>query len=403
MNKWVILLSSMFVMMIISIYQYSWSLFAYAISNELRWSLTTISLAFTVFVYASTFIQPFSGFLADKYGSRKLALLSSVLVGLGFLLSSHISSPAELYLTYGLGSLGVGTLYGIATATAIKWFPGRKGLATGIVTFGFGAGASLFNLPIQELVITNGFRYAFTYVGLFMLIALVPFSYLLIYPKVSVQNKSVDKDLSEVNYGPIKMLKTWQWYLIYLTFIITPAAALMFGAQIKLMAAEFNIPTPYLNMVLVVFPLANGLSRIIAGILSDRIGREVTMALFYVLLGISLLGLSSFGWVPLMFLIFTFAASLLGGAPYTFYPSIIGDYYGIKYATVNYGITYTAKAWAGLLSGWVTAYLVEVYGSYRLPLTAIALLCIGAAVLSSPILLKPPRRQVDDNKIKVGV
>ncbi|MEM2157895.1 MAG: MFS transporter [Sulfolobales archaeon] len=240
MNKWVILLSSMFVMMIISIYQYSWSLFAYAISNELRWSLTTISLAFTVFVYASTFIQPFSGFLADKYGSRKLALLSSVLVGLGFLLSSHISSPAELYLTYGLGSLGVGTLYGIATATAIKWFPGRKGLATGIVTFGFGAGASLFNLPIQELVITNGFRYAFTYVGLFMLIALVPFSYLLIYPKVSVQNKSVDKDLSEVNYGPIKMLKTWQWYLIYLTFIITPAAALMFGAQIKLMAAEFN-------------------------------------------------------------------------------------------------------------------------------------------------------------------
>ncbi|MEM2157896.1 MAG: hypothetical protein QXO72_02620 [Sulfolobales archaeon] len=132
-------------------------------------------------------------------------------------------------------------------------------------------------------------------------------------------------------------------------------------------------------------------------------GREVTMALFYVLLGISLLGLSSFGWVPLMFLIFTFAASLLGGAPYTFYPSIIGDYYGIKYATVNYGITYTAKAWAGLLSGWVTAYLVEVYGSYRLPLTAIALLCIGAAVLSSPILLKPPRRQVDDNKIKVGV
>ncbi|MEM0453281.1 MAG: OFA family MFS transporter [Sulfolobales archaeon] len=403
MNKWVILLSSMFVMMIISIYQYSWSLFAYAISNELRWSLTTISLAFTVFVYASTFIQPFSGFLADKYGSRKLALLSSVLVGLGFLLSSHISSPTELYLTYGLGSLGVGTLYGIATATAIKWFPGRKGLATGIVTFGFGAGASLFNLPIQELVITNGFRYAFTYVGLFMLIALVPFSYLLIYPKVSVQNKSVDKDLSEVNYGPIKMLKTWQWYLIYLTFIITPAAALMFGAQIKLMAAEFNIPTPYLNMVLVVFPLANGLSRIIAGILSDRIGREVTMALFYVLLGISLLGLSSFGWVPLMFLIFTFAASLLGGAPYTFYPSIIGDYYGIKYATVNYGITYTAKAWAGLLSGWVTAYLVEVYGSYRLPLTAIALLCIGAAVLSSPILLKPPRRQVDDNKIKVGV
>lgn len=395
MSKWVIVLSSMAVMMVISIYQYSWSLYAYAISNDLRWTLTTVSLAFTIYVYASTFIQPFSGFLADNYGSRKLAFFSAVLVALGFIMSSYVSSPLELYITYGLGSLGVGTLYGIATGTAVKWFPNRRGLATGFVTFGFGAGASLFNLPIQEFIAANGFRDAFTYVGVFMLAVLIPLSYMMIYPKDVTSGNARNIRGGVVNYTPAKMLKTWQWYVIYLTFIITPTAALMFGAQLKLMSAEFKVPPNYLNIVLILFPLANGLSRIIAGAISDRFGRERTMTTFYSLLGISLLGLSYLGDVPVMFILFTLIASLLGGSPYTFYPSIIGDYYGIKYATVNYGITYTAKAWSGLLSGWVTAYLVETYGTYRLPLISVALLCVIAAVLSSPLILRPPRNVLE--------
>ncbi len=391
MGRWLILISSVVVMMVISIYQYSWSIYAYAISNDLKWTLTTVSLTFTIYVYISTFIQPFSGFLADNYGSRKLAFISSALVGVGFITSSYTSRPEELYLTYGLGSLGVGTLYGIATGTAVKWFPERRGLATGLVTFGFGAGASLFNLPIQSFISTNGFRDAFTYVGVFMLVILTPLSFMMVYPKGGDSRWLGTIKEGEVNYTPTKMLRTWQWYLIYLTFIVTPTAALMFGAQLKPMAAEFNIPVNYLNAVLVVFPLANGLSRVIAGIISDRIGRERTMAVFYSLLGTSLLGLSFLGGTPPSFLLFTFIASLLGGSPYTFYPSIIGDYYGTKYATVNYGITYTAKAWSGLLSGWVTAYLVETYGNYRLPLTFIALLCMVAAVLSSPTILRRPK------------
>ncbi|MEM1801667.1 MAG: OFA family MFS transporter [Sulfolobales archaeon] len=395
MSRWAILLSSMVVMMVISIYQYSWSLYAYAISNDLRWTLTTVSLAFTIYVYTSTFIQPFSGFLADNYGSRKLAFFSAILVGLGFITSSYVLSPWELYITYGLGSLGVGTLYGIATGTAVKWFPKRRGLATGFVTFGFGAGASLFNLPIQEFIATNGFRNAFTYVGVFMLAVLMPLSYMMVYPKDAISGGvgNVRRDI--VNYTPTKMLKTWQWYLIYLTFIVTPTAALMFGAQLKLMSAEFKVPPNYLNIILVLFPLANGLSRIVAGVISDRFGRERTMSMFYFLLGVSLLGLSYLGDVPVMFLLFTLIASLLGGSPYAFYPSIIGDYYGIRYATVNYGITYTAKAWSGLLSGWVTAYLVETYGTYRLPLISVALLCMIAAVLCSPLILRPPRNVLE--------
>jgi OFA family oxalate/formate antiporter-like MFS transporter len=398
LSRWAIIIASTAIMMVISIYQYSWSLFAYAVSRELMWSLITVSIAFTVFTYASTFIQPFSGFLADSYGPRKVAMIASIITGLGFILSSAISNPIELYITYGLGSLGVGTLYGIATATAVKWFPERRGLATGIVTFGFGAGASILNIPIQTLINSHGFRMTFLYIGLLMISLLTLLSLMMSYPK-DITVRSVGKTSSKgIDYSPKEMLMTWQWYIIYLTFIITPTVVLIFGAQLKMIASEFSISQEYLNIVLISYPLANGFSRILAGLISDRIGRERTMVLFYTSLGISLLMLSYIGVIPELFVVLAIIISLFGGAPYTFYPSIIGDYYGSKYVTVNYGITYTAKAWAGLLAGWLTAYLVEVYGTYRLPLMIVAISCIIAALLSSPLILKPPKSKVISSK-----
>ncbi len=391
----VILICAVANMMIISVYQYSWSLYAYALIRELGWSPIETSLAFTIYVYLSTFIQPLSGYLADTYGPRRLSTISSIIVGLGFMLSSIARSPTELYLTFGLGSLGVGILYGISTASAVKWFPNRRGLATGVVTFGFGAGASVFNLPIQYIINEFGLKPAFTYVGAFMMLALVPTSYLITYPKQPLSGGSGSKSNNvggAYQFKPIEMLRTWQWYVIYVTFIATPTTALMFGAQLKLMATEFNIPASYLNLMLVLFPLANGLSRVIAGFVSDRIGRERTMVLFYSSLGSILLGLAYLCSVPEAFTLLAIMASLLSGAPYTFYPSIIGDYYGTKYATANYGITYTAKAWSGLIAGWITGYIVATYGTYKVALIVTAIITLIAALLSSPLILRPPRR-----------
>ncbi|MCK4787519.1 MAG: MFS transporter, partial [Desulfobacteraceae bacterium] len=118
--RWFLILASFLVMMIISIYQYSWFLFAYAIQKHLGWDLATVGLTFTIFAYAATFIQPFSGFIADSYGPRKVAIAASFLVGIGFILTSFASSPKIFHLFYGLGGLGVGVLYGISIACAIK-------------------------------------------------------------------------------------------------------------------------------------------------------------------------------------------------------------------------------------------------------------------------------------------
>jgi len=390
--RWVLVSAAFVVMMVISIYQYSWFLFAYTLQQEFGWNLAAVGLTFTVFAYTATFIQPFSGFVADTYGPRKTAVAASLLVGLGLVMASRVSSPQGLYLFYGLGGMGVGVLYGISTACAVKWFPGRRGLATGFVVFGFGAGTALFNWVIEGLLQARGFRTTFVILGVCMMVVLIPLSFVYRYPKATPpgpgsQGKGAERS-SE--YRPFEMVRTYQWPLIYFSFTITVSIVLIFGAQMKMLAGEFKIPANYFGLLLVLFPLGNGLSRVVAGSVSDRFGRERTMTVFYLLLGLSILALVFFGHTPVVFVLIVVVAALLGGAPFALYPATIGDYYGSRYSTTNYGITYTAKAWAGLISGWLSGYLVMRFGSYKVPLVMVALCSIVAAVICHPRFLRAP-------------
>lgn len=395
--RWFVISIGLFVMMVISIYQYSWSLFAYSLAQEFKWDLATIGLTFTVFAYTATFIQPFSGYIADSFGPRKVSVFASVLVGVGFLLSSLASSPGQLYFFYGLGGVGVGILYGLSTASAIKWFPDKRGFATGLVVFGFGAGTAIFNWMIQGSLETNGFRTTLQYLGFLMLGVLVPASFFYKFPPPQWMPQSkggAKKSPSQlVEYRPAAMMGTYQWYLIYFCFAFTVSIVLLFGAQMKMVAKEYQLPKEYFDLLLVLFPLGNGLSRIVAGAVSDRVGREKTMVIFYGFLGFSILALLLFGTHPLLFVMIVFIAALLGGAPFALYPATVGDYYGSKYSTVNYGITYTAKAWAGLISGWLSGYFVSQMGSYRIPLIIIAICSLLAAFFSNPRIMRSPQKK----------
>lgn len=394
--RWFILSLAILLNMVVSIYQYSWSLFADNLHQELGWSLAAVSLTFTIF-QLTNFSQPFSGALADARGPKGVGIAGALLVGLGFLLSSQASAPWQLWVCFGMGGIGVGAVSGLAVAAGIKWFPDKRGLASGLTAFGYGSGTAIFNWMIQDFLGSFGVRSTFIYLGLLMLAILLPAVLLFKYPPdawtPAPAGLSPGSSRVPIDYTPGEMLRTYQWFLIYFSFSFSMSTILVFAAQIKMIAREFGIPQTHFDLLLVLFPLGNGISRIFGGAVSDRIGRERTMVIFYVLLGFFLFGLISFGTNPVVFVIFVFLCALLGGSPFPLYSAIIGDYYGSKYATTNFGITQTAKAWAGLFSGWVCGFLVALVGSYKLPLFIIAACTLTAGFLSHPRLLKPPHRE----------
>jgi len=398
LSRWVRLSAAVGAMMLTSIYQYSWFLFSFEIQSTWGWSLTSLGLIYTIFHYTSTLVMPFSGMIADTYGPRMVALGASLLVGAGFILCALFPHLWAFQLFYGLGGIGCGVLYGVSIATAIKWFADRRGLASGLVALGFGGGTAVFNLFIVRMLESLGLSTTLLYLGILMLALLLPISLIYRYPPAShtrpaAKGAAAAGHAGVREYRPGQMLGTPQWYLIYFSFSVTVSLVLLFGAQMKLLAQEYELPAPYFSLLIVLFPVANGVSRVLAGIISDRFGRSVTMVAFYTLLGLSILAILQFGRYPLVFVSLVVLASLLGGAPFALYPAVIGDFYGTRYATTNYGITYTAKAWAGLISGWLCGILASHFGSFTVPLAIVAAASLLAAVLSLPRFLKvPPAR-----------
>ena len=392
--RWFIIALAIIMTMTVSIYQYSWSLFAYNIRKELDWSLAEISLPFTIFQLAN-FSQPFTGAIADARGPKGVGIAGALLVGLGFLLSSQVSSPGQLCLYFVIGGVGVGALTAIAMASGVKWFPDKRGLASGLTSFGYGSGTAVFNWMIQAFLDAFGFRLTFIYMGLIMLAILVPAALLFRYPPdgwnlaPAVMSPRASRAVADYRAG--EMLRTRQWFLIYFSFTFAISTVLTFAAQMKMIASEFAIPQIHFDLLLILFPLGNGASRIFGGVIADSIGTEKTMVIFFALLGLSLLTLVSFGASPFIFVVSVFLCALLGGSPFALYAALIGGYFGAKHATTNIGITQTAKVWAGLISGWFVGFLVSQTGSYKIPLLIIAVCTLAAAFLSHPRLMKRPR------------
>jgi OFA family oxalate/formate antiporter-like MFS transporter len=393
--RWVLIFISVVVKMMISIYQYSWFLFAYSIHKELVWDLETLGIVFTLFVCTSTLIQPISGFVSDTQGPRKIAIAGAILVGLGFVLSSFGKTPLELYAYYAVGGLGVGILNGIATSAALKWFPDKRGFATGLVEFGFGGGTALFNLMIQALLESSGFKATFFYVGTFMWVILVPGSIFLKYPPRDLSGdlgRFAESPLhSSPEFRPFQVFQTYQWYAIYFSFAFIVSVVLIFAAQMKMVASEFAVKQHHLNLLLVLFPVGNGLSRIAAGVVSDKLGRERTMFLYYTVLGGAMFSLGLLGhYSSSLFVCVVFICALLAGSPFVLYPAILADYFGTRYSTTLFGIMITAKMLSGLISGWLTATLVLHFGTYKPVLYLLAILCIVAAIISGPHVMRRP-------------
>jgi OFA family oxalate/formate antiporter-like MFS transporter len=386
-------------MVMIANLQYGWNLFVNPIDHAHHWGRAAIQVAFSLFVLTETWLVPVEGWFVDRFGPRIVVMLGGILVALAWAINSMASSLPVLYAAAVLSGIGAGAVYGTCVGNAVKWFVGRRGLATGLTAAGFGAGAAATVVPIREVIASHGYQSAFLWFGLAQGAVILIGAQFLKAPKsklaaaVSIANPQTDH-----SFAPLEVLSTPLFWLLYLMFVMVAAGGLIVTAQLASMAQDFgvaNLPLTVmgitgtvLTIALVVDNVLNGLARPFFGWISDHIGRERTMFIAFTLAAVAIGSLAVYGRNPVLFVITGGMIYFTWGEIYSLFPATCTDAYGPKYATTNAGMLYTAKGTASLLVP--LSSLASANGDWHNVLWMGAIGNILAAILAL-MVLKPMR------------
>jgi len=355
-NRWSQLWLGLVCMILIANLQYAWTLFVSPIHQSRGWALTGIQVAFTIFVATETWFTPAAGWLADHIGGRNgsslMIAFGGILVTAGWGINAYAASLALLYIGSGLAGIGAGAVYATCVGNAVKWFPDHRGLAVGITAAGFGAGAALTVVPVNLMIHAAGYQSAFLWFGLgqgVLLLLLAP----IMHAPAPGEVGAVDMPRlrqSQVNATPKQVLAAPVFWLLYLMFVLVSASGLMVTAQIAPIAKDYglaNAPLLHgasaLSVALVVDNVMNGLARPFFGFVSDRIGREPTMAIAFALGAASYWLLAIGGHTPMLFVLAAAMVFFTWGEIFSLFPSTCTDLFGTRYASANAGMLYTAK------------------------------------------------------------
>ena len=389
-SRWVQLVASVVAMVMIANLQYAWTMFVKPMQAATGWTLVDIQYGFTLFIIFETWIMPVEGWLIDRMGPRIFLTIAGVLCGIGWSSLAYVTSIPQLYLFYSIAGVGAAFVYSGSIGTALKWFPDKRGLASGLIAAGFGAGSALFIPVIRYLIDTQSYQQAFLYTGVVQGIIIIIAAQFLRYPshgpgatKVAAAstNPRIRQNTDQFTTG--EMLRTPHFYMLYAMFVMMVTGGLMVTAQAGPLAQEWNISLSWLTMALALDRIANGGARVFWGWVSDKIGREVTMVIAFGLQAASLLSVVWLGQLSgLLFTITLVMTFFTWGEIYTLFPSILGDWFGSRNGASNYSFLYTAKGVAAILGGGLAVRMAEAFGSWSAPFYASAFLALTACLMA---------------------
>jgi MFS transporter, OFA family, oxalate/formate antiporter len=399
-QPWTQLIIGIICMVMIANLQYGWTLFVGPIGDKYHWSKAAIQVTFTIFVLLETWLVPAEGYLVDRFGPKWIVVIGGALCGIAWSINSFADSLGMFYFAAAIGGVGAGAVYGTCIGNAVRWFPGRRGLAAGLTAAGFGMGSAATIIPIAHMIKSSGYEQTFLTFGLFQGIVVVVVGSLIAAPAVNlmVAPAKVAPGASRYQAKPLEMLSTPIFWVMYLMFVMMAAGGLMATAQLAPIAKDFKIADtpvsllgltmPALTFALSIDRILNGLTRPFFGWVSDQIGREQTMFIAFLLEGIGIIALANLGTDPLMFVLLSGLVFFAWGEIYSLFPSTVTDTFGATYATTNTGLMYTAKGTASLLVPFTS--LIAAKGNWHPVFMAAAVLNIVAALMAIAVL-KPMR------------
>jgi MFS transporter, OFA family, oxalate/formate antiporter len=386
-NRWFQLVASLIAMIMIANLQYSWTLFVQPLREGTGWALADVQFAFALFILFQTWVQPLDGWFIDRLGPRGFITAAGILCGLGWAGMGYATSLPMLYVLYCAAGIGAAFVYSGCIGSALKWFKDRRGMASGIMAAGFGGGTALFIPFISSMLKSDGYQQTFLVSGLVQGLVIVSVAQFLRHPKTDpAPAKAAAGGAGQVgrhHFTTLEMLRTPQFYFMYVMFVLMATGGLLVTANAGPIARSWGYSADLLALAAMLSPLANGASRILWGSVSDKLGRESTMILSFMLQAICLFLVVSFGQrSPAWFVTSLVLVYFTWGQIYSLFPATTGDYFGSKHATSNYAVLYTAKGMAAIIGGWIGAILAERSGSWALGFYGSALMALVAAVMA---------------------
>ena len=398
-------------MMAISSPQYVWTLFVKPFQTATGGTLPAIQITFSLLIVLQTWLSPFQGWLIDRFGARFLITLGCVLSGLGWIASAGIANVAGLYLTYGLFcGVGTGIVYIGIVGLMLKWFPDRRGLATGVVAAGYGFGAILTTFPIDTMIKASGYQATLIAFGI-ILGGIGALAGLFMrqppeFAEASVQKTpaagippgvppGVTLDVT-LDVTPWAMLRTPVFWLLFIMMTMMSTGGLMVISQFAPFMRSFGIADltifgmAALPFALTLDRITNGLTRPFFGWLSDRIGRENTMLIAFSTEAAAVLLMLSARDDALLFALMSGVVFFGWGEIFSLFPSTLTDTFGAKDATTKYGFLYMAQGIGSVLGGPVAALLHDVTGSW-VPVFITIIVMDALTALLAFFVLRPMR------------
>jgi len=399
-NRWAIAVAAV-VMQICLGAAYGWSVFVKPLLNAEHWTLTQVSLTFTLAILFLGVGTVIGGLWMDRVGPRKVAMVAGVLYGVSYILASLAASNHSLtglYLSYGvIGGLGMGMGYITPVATLVKWFPDKRGLMTGVAVCGYGFGALVMSPFAAREILAKGVPATFLTLGIVYFVGVVVAAQFYANPPqgwtlAGWQPKTaVSKAAGTYDYTVKEAIATWQFYLLWAMLFLNVSAGIMIISQASPMAQQMIRMTPVQAAGMVgVISIFNGLGRVFWAWVSDHIGRARVYFLLFLIQVLVFFSLPHISNVTVFSIAFAIIGLCYGGGFGTM-PSFTADYFGAKYMGGIYGWILLAWGAGAIPSPIMIARLRQVTGQYTTGIYVIAIVMAVSLVL--PLIARRPTKE----------
>ncbi len=370
---------------------YSFGIFFTPLLDEFGWTRAMTSGAFSLAMFSEGFGGVFMGRICDRFGPRLVVSVCGILLGMGYMLMSQVSTVWHLYLFYGVViGIGLSGTYVPVISTVSKSFNRRRGLMTGIVSSGMGAG-TLFITPFATwMILIKGWRFSYMIIGLATLILIIVLARFLKMPDgkhfVPAIQPKITQSLSENSIrNADTALKTVSLWLTCIVFICWGMVIFAILVHIAPFAIEAGFSKIEAANILTIFGGSAFFAKIITGIVTDRLGSKAVFAMGIGMLTVALIMLLTIKELWVLYLFAVVHAFSYGSGSVTI-PNIVSEMFGLQFHGSLMGIVNFSACIGCAIGPLAAGWLFDITGNYYASFMSTALL--GGITLIMVLFIK---------------